>query len=92
MLKQIEKILDTRVRPSLYAHRGDVQVQDFKDGILIVTLLGQCSSCPSAISTVEDIIRMELMNEIPEIQDVKLDIGVDPEMMAMARKIINHEL
>lgn len=92
MLDRIEAVLDSRVRPTLRAHDGDVQVQLFSDGVLVVKLLGQCSCCPSAQATTEDIIRAELMSAIPEIRDVELDIGVDAETLAMVRKVLNHEV
>lgn len=92
MMEMIEQILDNQVRPALRAHNGDVKVQAFHDGVLIIKLLGQCASCPSALSTTEDLIRAEIIAALPEVKDVEVDNGVGPELLSMARKILNHEI
>jgi len=92
MMESIELALNTRVRPALHTHNGDVKVQGFRDGVLIVKLLGQCSSCTAALSTTENLIRTEMIAALPEIKDVVLDRGVDSELLSMARRVLNHEI
>ena len=55
-LKRIEEVLDEKVRPSLRAHGGEIQVDHLEDGVLYVKLLGQCAGCPSADLTNETLV------------------------------------
>ena len=51
--KQIEAVLDEKVRPSLRAHGGELEIDHLEDGVLYIKLLGQCAGCPSADLTNE---------------------------------------
>lgn len=87
-LPEIERVLDTRVRPLLYAHGGDVRVESWEDGVLRVRLLGQCSNCPSASSTTEELVGAELTAVFPEIRQVCLVTGVSDELLEQARALL----
>ena len=58
--KQIEAVLDEKVRPSLRAHGGELEIDHLEDGVLYIKLLGQCAGCPSADLTNETLIEHEL--------------------------------
>lgn len=90
MLEKIEKVLEEDVRPKLLAHEGDVEIREFKDGILKVKLLGDCSGCPSAIVTTEEIIAETVKEKIPEVKDVVLVQEVSDDLIDMAKKLLNH--
>ena len=90
MLEKIEKVLEEDVRPKLLAHEGDVEIREFKDGILKVKLLGLCSGCPSAIFTTEEIIAETVKEKIPEVKDVVLVQEVSDDLIDMAKKLLNH--
>ena len=53
IIEKIEAVLEEKVRPSLLAHEGNVQILEFTDGILKIRLTGQCAGCPSARLTTE---------------------------------------
>lgn len=91
MLEKIEGVLDEFVRPQLSSHYGDVEVLGFNEGILEIKLTGQCSSCPSAKSTVENIVEAELKKHIPEITQVVLMQCVSDELLDFAKSILNHK-
>ena len=38
-LKQIEAVLDEKVRPSLRAHGGELEIDHLEDGVLYIKLL-----------------------------------------------------
>ena len=63
MLERIEKVLDEKVRPALKNHDGDIKVVRVEDGVLYFRMLGQCSNCPSAVVTAEELWQdaMELL-------------------------------
>lgn len=90
MLDKIEKVLEEDVRPKLLAHEGDVEIKEWKDGVLKVKLLGHCSGCPSAIITTEEIIAESVKEKIPEVKDVVLVQEVSEDLIHMAKKILDH--
>lgn len=92
MIKKIESILDQYVRPELLKHYGDVKVNSFQDGILEITLTGQCSNCPSGKYTVENIIEKEVKRHMPQVEKVVLVNSVSDELINFAKKILNKEI
>jgi Fe-S cluster biogenesis protein NfuA len=88
MFTRVQKILDEKVKPHLAEHHGNVELLEAKDGVVKIKLLGQCSGCPSAKYTVEDLIETTLKQEIPEIKEVILDNEVSKELWDMAKKIL----
>ena len=65
--KQIEAVLDEKVRPSLRAHGGELEIDHLEGGVLYIKLLGQCAGCPSADLTNETLIEHELTAALPEL-------------------------
>lgn len=92
MIEIIEQILDIYVRPKLSEHYGNVKIIDFKDGNLEIKLEGQCSNCPSARFTVEDIIEKEIISRVPEVKKVVLIEGVSDSLLDFAKKILQKEI
>lgn len=90
MLDKIEKVLEENVRPVLLSHEGNVKVVDFEEGILKVRLTGQCSGCPSAQITTEEVIAAKVKEKIPEVKEVILVNQVNEELLDMARRLLSH--
>lgn len=88
MLAKVQKILDRKVKPHLAEHYGDIELIEVEEGIVKIKLLGQCSGCPCAKYTVEDVIESALKQEIPEIKEVILDNEVSNELFDMAKAIL----
>ena len=88
-MQKLMKIIDEDVRPILLEHYGDIEVISFEDGVMRFKLLGQCSGCPSAKFTVEDVIEGPLKEKMPEVQEVILENTVSEELLDMARNILN---
>lgn len=88
MLDKIETVLNKKIRPSLAVHNGDVRIVSYENQILKIQLLGQCSGCPSALLTTEELIGKELKNTFPEIEDVILVTGVSDSLLNMAKQIL----
>jgi Fe-S cluster biogenesis protein NfuA len=71
MKEKVQAALD-KVRPSLQADGGDVElVEVTDDGIVKVQLQGACKGCPMSQITLRDGIEKFLKKEIPEIQAVE---------------------
>lgn len=89
-VENVERLLEEQVRPGLALHRGDIQVVELADGILKVRFLGQCSGCPSASLTMEELVDAQLKEAFPELKQAVLVTGVSDELIAQARELMKH--
>lgn len=69
MREQVENILD-KIRPSLIADGGNVELVDVEDGIVKVRLQGACAGCPMSQMTLKMGIERILKQELPEVKEV----------------------
>lgn len=88
ILEEIEQVMNEKVRPHLALHSGNVEITEYKEGILYVRMLGECSGCPSADLTVESLVDRELTAAIPQISKVVMVTGVSDALMAEARALL----
>jgi len=69
--EQVENALE-KVRPSLQADGGDVQLVDVDDnGVVKVMLKGACAGCPMSQMTLKMGIEKILKQDIPEVTSVE---------------------
>lgn len=68
--EKVSEIID-KIRPSLQADGGDVELVDIVDGVVKVRLKGACSGCPMSQMTLKQGIERVLKQEIPEISSVE---------------------
>ena len=87
-LDEIEKTLDERVRPDLSLHGGDIRIEKLEDGVLHVRMLGQCSGCPSADLTMENLVDTELKDAFPDLKQVVLVTGVSENLISEAKEML----
>ncbi len=59
------------LRPFLISDGGNLEFVKFEDGIVYVRLTGACANCGFSDITLKDGIEQMLMNEIPEVQEVR---------------------
>ena len=59
-----------KIRPSLVADGGNVELVDVKDGVVKVKLVGHCAGCPMSQMTLKSGIERMLKQEIPEVKQV----------------------
>ncbi len=72
---RIRAIID-KVRPFLLNDGGNLEFVKFEDGIVYVKLLGACEDCPMLDVTLKDGIEELIINEIPEVKEVRnIDIN-----------------
>ena len=69
MRDKVEAAL-AKVRPSLQADGGDVELVDVQDGTVTVKLTGACGGCPMATMTLKNGIERILKEEVPEVKEV----------------------
>ena len=70
VIKKIQEVLDTKIRPAVARDGGDIKFKQFKDGIVTVQLQGSCSGCPSSIVTLKQGVQNLLRHYIPEVKEV----------------------
>ena len=71
MQEKVEKAL-LKVRPSLQADGGDVELIEVSDeGVVKVKLTGACGGCPMASMTLKTGIERILKEEVPEVKRVE---------------------
>ncbi|HHZ20251.1 MAG TPA: NifU family protein [Firmicutes bacterium] len=71
MKEKVQAVLE-KVRPSLQADGGDVQLVDVtSDGVVKVRLQGHCAGCPMSQMTLKNGIERLLKSEVPEVQRVE---------------------
>ena len=69
--EKVESALQ-KIRPSLQADGGDVQLVDVdNDGVVQVRLTGACQGCPMSQMTLKMGIEKILKQNIPEIKSVE---------------------
>lgn len=71
MKEKIENVLD-KLRPYLMSDGGDIEFVKYEDNVCYLKFLGHCSTCPMMLMTLNNLIKETLLEEIPEITDVKL--------------------
>ena len=69
--ERVENALQ-KVKPSLQADGGDVQLVDVDDnGVVKVRLVGACSGCPMSQMTLKSGIEKILKQNVPEVKTVE---------------------
>jgi len=70
MEEKVKKVLE-KIRPSLKADGGDVELVAVEGSIVKVRLQGACAGCPMSQMTLKSGIERILKQEIPEITAVE---------------------
>ena len=70
MKEEIESALD-KVRPSLQADGGDVELVSVSDdGVVTVRLTGACGGCPMSQMTLKMGVERILKEHVPQVKEV----------------------
>ena len=70
MESKIKELLDTRVRPMIALHRGEIEFISYENNVVTVRLSGTCKGCPLSELTLKGGVEILLRDEIPEIKEV----------------------
>lgn len=68
--EKVERVLD-KVRVSLKAEGGDIELLDVRNDVVYVKLKGACGTCPMSTLTMKSLVETSIKNEIPEIKAVQ---------------------
>jgi Fe-S cluster biogenesis protein NfuA len=69
MQDRVEAVL-AKIRPSLVADGGDVELIEVNNGVVKLKLTGACAGCPLSTITLKQGIERILKQEIPDIKEV----------------------
>lgn len=69
-IEEVEKVIN-KLRPYLNRDGGDIELIDFKDGIVYVKMLGVCAGCSMLDETLKDGVEQILMEEVPGVLGVQ---------------------
>ena len=73
--KEIEShiisIID-RIRPFIVSDGGNIEYVKYDDNIVYINLTGACKDCALIDVTLKDGIEEIIINEIPEVKEVKI--------------------
>ena len=69
MREKVEAAL-SRIRPTLQADGGDVELIDVSEGVVKLKLKGTCAGCPMSAMTLKAGIERVLKEQIPEVKEV----------------------
>jgi len=69
----IKELLDTRIRPTVMEDGGDIRYMGFDHdtGVLKLSLIGACASCPSSVITLKSGVENMMKFYVPEISTVE---------------------
>lgn len=67
---RIIAIID-KLRPFLISDGGNLEFVKYEDNIVYVRLMGACRDCPMMDVTLKDGIEEMIINEIPEVKEVR---------------------
>jgi Fe-S cluster biogenesis protein NfuA len=68
--EKVNEILD-KIRPSIQADGGDVELIDIRDdNVVVVRLKGACGTCPMSTLTLKAGIERIMKEAIPEVKEV----------------------
>jgi len=73
VIEMIKELLDTRIRPTVMDDGGDIRYIGFDHdtGILKLSLIGSCASCPSSVVTLKSGVENMMKFYVPEISSVE---------------------
>jgi Fe-S cluster biogenesis protein NfuA len=71
IVRSINGIILSKIKPAVQQDGGDIEFQEYKDGIVYLNLRGSCAGCPSAGQTLKNGVENLLKNYIPEVKRVE---------------------
>ena len=71
--EKVEAVIE-KVRPALEADGGGIDLVDILEDekVVLVNLTGACHGCPMSTMTIKGFVEQTMIEEIPEIKEVRL--------------------
>lgn len=68
---KIKEVIE-KIRPFLQNDGGDIQFENYKDGIVYVSVMGACVDCIGLDATIKEGVEMILMEEVDGVIGVEV--------------------
>ena len=68
--KEICDLLESKVKPVVASHGGEISFHSFKEGTVFLELKGSCAGCPSSTATLKMGIENMLKHFVDEVKEV----------------------
>lgn len=89
---KVISVIKSDIEPIINSHGGKINIKSIEDGIVTITLTGNCNNCISAQITTEEIVKEKLIEKIgDEVKDVRLYREIDEELWDFAKKFLRGE-
>ena len=75
IITQIKELIESRVKPSVAEHGGNIEFTSFNNGHLQLELQGACSGCAGSTATLKYGIENLIRHYVPEVQTIDADNG-----------------
>ncbi|MBS9775609.1 MAG: NifU family protein [Fusobacterium sp.] len=89
-MEKIQEVLEKEIFPYLNDHGGSIELESYdemnKD--LQLRLMGQCCTCPHSIDTIDNLIKIKLWENFPEIKNIQVNSGVSNELFDFAKNLL----
>ncbi len=69
MREEVESALE-KIRPTLLADGGNIELVDVNEGVVKVRLTGACGSCPMATMTLKMVVERVVKESVPEVKEI----------------------
>ncbi|MEA2666882.1 MAG: hypothetical protein QOI11_3826 [Candidatus Eremiobacteraeota bacterium] len=69
------------VRPYLKSHEGGVEIASVADGVVTISMQGNCDGCPSSAATVKQAVERAILERVPDVHTV---VAAEPSVPAAA--------
>jgi len=88
--REIQTVLDTKVRPVLWAHNGDIELAGIEEGggVVRLRLRGTCATCMGAEQTINEVVVAGVREACPWVSDVRFETGVSDELLQEALRLL----
>lgn len=88
MKNKLENMIKEKINPLLESHGGSIELVDLNGDNLQIRFKGACATCPAASNTLENIVKVMIEEEFPEIKIITVNQGVSDDLIDFAKKIL----
>ena len=71
IFEEVKALIEARIRPAIKKDGGDIILEKYENGVVYVSLTGNCAGCPYAMVTLKDGVEKILKHYIPQVKEVK---------------------
>lgn len=71
LARDVQRLLDEEINPSVAMHGGHIDLLDVSDGVAYINMGGGCQGCGMAEVTLGQGVRVAIMDRFPQITEVR---------------------